>query len=130
MESERITRLEQQVARMQRRQRALMVCFGLMGLFLLVAWRFPPADVVQAKRFEALDDAGKVRVRIEPGRLVLLNKEGKEKALLTADENNGNLTLSGKEKMRLSVFMSEETPVVVLYNPKGEPVAGLSSSGK
>lgn len=126
MEQEtRIRTLERRVTVLSQ---ALVALACLAAFFSLVAWRTQSPQVVRATKFEVTDANGKVRARVEAGKISLLNPSGLEKAVITADDANGNLTLSGGGQKRISMFMSDSIPLIVLYNEKGEPIASLPAA--
>ena len=122
----RIESLESQVAGLRRANRFLIL---LPCLAVLLAFQ-SPSQTVRAQKIEVTDAEGRVRARIEPGKIALLNASGQEKATVTADANNGNMTLSGDGQKRVSMFMSDKIPLIVLYNTDGEPVASLPAAIK
>lgn len=120
--AEELKELRQTIERLRWNQRILGALLVGVGIPLLVA------AGVQAqgnKKLEVTDDQGRVRARVEVGKFILLNSAGEEKVRLTADENNGNLVLSGPVKKRLEVFMEPQTPRIVLYSPSGMPTLVL-----
>lgn len=121
MENE-VNDLRRSVCRLRRNQRLLFGLLVAIGLPLLLAAGLQDKG---PRKLEVVDDQGRVRARIETGKIVLLNAAGQEKAILTADEDNGNLVLWGQEKKRLEVFMDRQTPRVVLYSPAGNPTLVL-----
>ena len=124
MESE-VNDLRRSVCELRRNQRLLL------GLLVATVLPFLLAAGMQAKgprKLEVVDDQGRVRARIETGKIALLNAAGQEKAILIADEDNGNLVLWGQDKKRLEVFMDRQTPRVVLYAPDGNPTLVLPAN--
>jgi hypothetical protein len=121
--------LESEIRSVRRMNRLLMAGMGVLALLAAIAWR-TPADTVSAKRFEVVDDAGKVWVTLEKGRIQLSNARGDSKVQLTSDESNGNLTLTGSGKKRISIFMLDEMPLVALYDSQDRMVASLPAVEK
>jgi hypothetical protein len=127
MSREELHDLQTAINHLRRNQRILLSLVLAMGVLLLLA-----AVHVQEKpnrKLEVLDEQGRVRARIETGKIVLLNSKGEEKARLTADENNGNLVLNGPGQKRLEVFMDQQTPRVVFYGSNGAPALILPPAG-
>src|SRR5262249_42734966 len=106
MSREELHELQTALDRLRRNQRILLSFIVAMGVLLLVAaWHVQEKP---SRKLEVLDEQGRVRARIETGKIVLFNSKGEEKARLTADENNGNLVLNGPGQKRLEVFMDPQ----------------------
>ena len=124
------TNTGKEVATVQIANRMLLAVVVVLVAVLISGWKASDPDVVRAKRFEVIDDSGKVWGTLEKGKLQLCNSVGTVKATLTSDENNGNLTLSGAEKKRLSVFMADEMPLLAVYDSKGQLIATVPAVSK
>lgn len=111
--------------RIKRTNRFLLALVAACGAFASIAWRSPAPDTVRAKRFEVIDDSGKVWATLEKGKIQLNNGAGDSKVLIAADEDNGNLTLSGTGKKRISIFMTDQMPLVALYDSENKMIASL-----
>jgi hypothetical protein len=120
---------ENEIRRVRRANRVLLCLAAVTAALTLVAWR-APADTVTAKRFEVVDDSGKVWVSLEKGKIQLNNAAGNSKVLITSDENNGNLTLSGAGKKRISIFMTDDMPLVALYDSQDRMIATVPKMEK
>ncbi len=90
------TSLEARVRRLERRNRLWSaLAFGGLGLFLLSALR-PQEESIAAKRFELVDDTGRLRAALaidEDGSagLFVRDTEGRVRASLTQDQEQGAL---------------------------------------
>ena len=119
-----------ELQRIRLMNRILLSLLAVSGAVATIAWRSPSPDVVKAKRFEVVDDSGKVWATLEKGRVQLSNGAGDSKVLIAADENNGNLTLSGTGKKRISIFMADQIPIVALSDTENRMIASLPKMEK
>jgi hypothetical protein len=123
---DRVERLEAQVRTLRRTVLlTAVVCFGA---FLLAFQN--PVKTIKTEMIELTDSSGHVLTRIQPGSITLMNRSGAVKAEVTADDHNGNMTLRGDGDKRISMFMSDKVPLIVLYDDKGNPIASLPAAIK
>ena len=127
---ERINVLETQVRTLKR----IVYGFGCLlvaGVVVSATSLQTVPDVIQAKKFEVVNDEGKVFAAIGAskygGALGILNKEGKQVSLIAAYPNGGQLSLSNKDgKQVAAMFANEHGGALVASNKDGKQVAAIN----
>ena len=131
---ERINGLENQVRTLKR----IVYGFGCLlvaGVIVSATSLQTVPDVIQAKKFEVVNDEGKVVASFYPsmggGMLSFSNKDGEVVAGLGSDEVNGGgvLGINNKEGKRVAgIHADENGGVARVFNNKFTEVAGIRAT--
>ncbi|MDG2422781.1 MAG: hypothetical protein P8M22_02250 [Phycisphaerales bacterium] len=124
------TRIESLETQVRTLKRMLFGVFGLVivgGLLAATSLQSIP-DVVQAKKFEVVNDAGKVCAELATNangsQLKMFNKDGNLLAIFGANANGGELFLSNTDDKQVAgIFADTHGGVMLISNKDGKRAA-------
>ena len=130
-----INELRNQVRTLKRMLLGVLGLVVIVGLIAATSLQQVP-DVIQAKKFQVVNDEGKATVEIRnpfEGAIVIRNQAGgKIRAVLTATEDGGLLDLRNKEGKHSALILGSQTGGGInLHGGEGlgRVIAGFSSDG-